>query len=466
VHVSSLLEHWLDWDKPTRNNNSGSIVGFGADHHSHTAKSRSSPLPGCDCPRRCPHNLQQTSHSSPPSPSSCFGDVLSTHLLRRAASIESGAAYSSSSEEDSGEESDSDAASVPCNAAAAAAAASGEEQEKWIRQICENGCDDINRTDEEGKTILQYLLEGEEEGENFVRPNVSLSLKFFSRMLMFTFSSSSGNGVKIYGNSLVDCTRLLLNTGADPNAMDSRGNTALLYVQHLLSRGLFSEAAKIAQIMLEKMMTTKLKGSDGSGINSVDASNRTLLSHSVAHGDQATDLTRMLLNFGAKVLPSEAVAATLLSATSSSSPLSKEDDENIVRELTKERDQSAFTSFLRAAMRRQTLEGAEATLDLLCHAMGEDPTRMRSHVPRTMLELGKGASVNGPLFIKLKETMAPFWSRPQSLKYQCLKRIRRSMGPKRLNNRGCVERLRLPPKLQKAVLLEEASVYACTTRRS
>ena len=129
-----------------------------------------------------------------------------------------------------------------------------------------------------------------------------------------------------------------------------------------------------------------------------------------------------------------------------------------MRHLAAERAQSAFAAFMREVMRRQSLEGFEATLELLCHAMGENPARMRAHVPRTMLELGKGAGVNGPLFVRLKERLAPFWSRPQPLRYQCLKRIRRAMGPKRLNNRGSVARLRLPPKLQRAVLLEDATL--------
>ena len=103
----------------------------------------------------------------------------------------------------------------------------------------------------------------------------------------------------------------------------------------------------------------------------------------------------------------------------------------------------------------QISQGFESTLELLCHAMGENPARMRSHVPRTMLELGKGAGVNGPLFVRLKERLAPFWSRPQPLRYQCLRRIRRAMGPKRLSGKGHAAKLRLPPKLQRAVLLED-----------
>ncbi len=207
---------------------------------------------------------------------------------------------------------------------------------------------------------------------------------------------------------------------------------------------MFSEAAEVARLMLER-----IAGDVDLAINRVDAaSNRTLLSCSVSYGDKSADLTRLLLNYGAKVWPAEEADPSAASGNAA-------DDDRIVSQLARDRDQSAFTWFLRSVMRRQTLAGSEATLDLLCHAMGEQPCRMRRHVPRTMLELGKGAGVNGPIFLRLKERMAPFWSRPQPLRYQCLKGIRKAMGAKRLNGRGCVAKLRLPPKLQKAVLLEE-----------
>ena len=94
--------------------------------------------------------------------------------------------------------------------------------------------------------------------------------------------------MKLYGNSLVSSARLLLETGADPNARDSvEGDTALLHLRHLLRRGLFAEAAQVAEAMLA------VGGAAAADLpNRVNAANRTLLSYAVACGDAAADLTR------------------------------------------------------------------------------------------------------------------------------------------------------------------------------
>lgn len=250
-----------------------------------------------------------------------------------------------------------------------------------------------------------------------------------------SFILLAGN-INIVGSNLVRVTRKLLETGStDPQAEDSLGNTPLLQIQHLLCRQLFTEAFEIASFMiLESSMSSGIK------VNHVNVANRTLLTYSVVHGDACAPLTRLLLNFGAKVWPFKAVDIG---------------DTHIIDKLYQEREQSSFTWFLRSLMERGCLlNDANETLYLLGTSMGEEPARMRRHVTRTMLQLGKGVLANGPLFLQLKGSLMPFWCKPQELRYQCLKSIRRSLGPKRLSLGG-VNRLPLPKKLQRCIKLEE-----------
>ena len=269
-------------------------------------------------------------------------------------------------------------------------------------------------------------------------------------------SVSIGN-LKFSEISLVELTKLLLDTGADPNARDDQGNTPLLQIQHLLEQGLFLESVQIAQLLLlSSPSTTKITTTTATTScvdpNHVNVFNRTLLSYSVTYGDASSELTRLLLNHGASVWPSPEVGYGGSSENTTG---------DIVDQLTKERDMAAFTWFLKSVMERHSLENTDNTVYLLSTAMGENPQRMKRHVTRIMLQLGKGAAANGSLFLRLKLQMMPYWSKPQDLRYQCMRRIRKSMGPKRLATSG-EKKLRIPTKLQKYIKLEERMVSNST----
>ena len=113
MHVSSLLEHWLDWD-------SNKATSRSPNHHSHSSN--------CDCSSRCPHENHAT--------------------LLAGNSDDATAVECDSDSDDSG--------------IGGFGNLGGSDDEEWIRQICANGCDYVNRADSDGKTILHYLLEGEE----------------------------------------------------------------------------------------------------------------------------------------------------------------------------------------------------------------------------------------------------------------------------------------------------------------
>jgi hypothetical protein len=187
-------------------------------------------------------------------------------------------------------------------------------------------------------------------------------------------------------------------------------------------------------------------------VNAINSRDRSLLSYSVTHGDSSVAVTRLLLNCGAQVWPDVAQSS----------------HSNTIDVLAREKDLSAFTWFLKSLMRREhvTLSDAEETLYLLCAVMGEQPSKMRQHVHRTMMQLGKSRSLNGPLFRRLHSVMIPYWARPHDLRYICLKSIRKSLGPKRLSAGVATSRLNLPRKLQHYVELKEVAAASVASPSS
>jgi ankyrin repeat protein len=223
---------------------------------------------------------------------------------------------------------------------------------------------------------------------------------------------------------------MLLRHGFDVTLEDCDGNNSLNFISKLLERRLYNEALQLARILLQQ------RACDA---NRVNAAGRSLLSQSVTHGDACADLTRLLLNYGAQVLPFRA------------SPSSDADD------VARERDASAFTWFLRTAMRHQDLSASRVTLRLLCDALAVDAEFMRRHVLSTMLHLGQqsngaNSASLASLFVQIKSAMTPFWRQPLSLRHACVARIRASLGPKNMIEGG--RQLNLPPSLLRHLHLE------------
>ena len=235
---------------------------------------------------------------------------------------------------------------------------------------------------------------------------------------------------------------MLLDMGANPSIKDKNNNTVLHLINLLLDQQRYSESLELAQILLRNDQMLE-------EINLVNNLNKTILAYSVTHGDKNIELSRLLINNGALIYPEPEQPNNY----NNSNAKSEKSENEIVEIITKEHQQSVFKSFLAALMEHRDLDDMKETLDLLCHTMAVDdnPSRMKKHVLRAMLIEGKAFNAHGPLFIRLKRLMAPYWSRPLTLKYSCMKQIRRSMGPKRLSRRG-TSKLSLPGKLQKYIM--------------
>ena len=252
-------------------------------------------------------------------------------------------------------------------------------------------------------------------------------------------------------SAVVPCVVALLEAGAHLDIRDSSGRTPLLCLEAMLRQARFQDCAQICQLFLsgevENNLASRIGGYRGQrlrggrgqcDVNSVDGSGRSLLSYSVTYLDLSAEVTRVLINSGGRVWRGPAPT----------SPASVED-------LAKDREESAFTWFLRSLIHSNNFSNAESTLNCICHEMGRDPGRMKTHVQRVMVTEGKHPKVLGPLYLKLKLAMCPFWSEPQHLRYLAWNSIRRSIGPKRLSSRS--QQLGLPVALRKYITLASSS---------
>ncbi len=99
---------------------------------------------------------------------------------------------------------------------------------------------------------------------------------------------------KEYFNVVFESTSILLSMGLDTSIQNDDGDDCLSALAHLLDKGLFSESFDLANVLLEDPRCNP---------NRMNKSGRSLLSYSVIYGDESVDLTRLLLNHGAKVWP-------------------------------------------------------------------------------------------------------------------------------------------------------------------
>jgi len=238
--------------------------------------------------------------------------------------------------------------------------------------------------------------------------------------LLLNNNNTSVNQQQLH-SLLPDLVTSLLQAGVRLDQRDEEGNTALLALTHLLEKREWSLAAHIATLFCTR---------SDCDVNSVNLQGRSLLSISVSYLDDSIELTRVLINAGARVWPDDRLSAP-----------------ESVEEIQRDSETSAFTWFLRSVINQRGLENSEATLECLCHEMGRSAERMKSHVVRVMLSEGRHPRVLGPVFLKLKMIMAPFWTQPQHLTYLAWNSVRRSLGPKRLgraSNKTSGQGLKLP----------------------
>ena len=90
---------------------------------------------------------------------------------------------------------------------------------------------------------------------------------------------------------------LIRQSGINVSLEDIQGNTPFNAIHNPLQKGLYRQSFLLAKCLLQ---------ASSCDVNHVNAEGRSLLSHSVCHGDMSIDLSRLLLNNGAKIFPTRA----------------------------------------------------------------------------------------------------------------------------------------------------------------
>ena len=231
--------------------------------------------------------------------------------------------------------------------------------------------------------------------------------------------------------------RQLIEAGADPNIPDMNGETVLLLTRHLFAQGMYSLAyATIRTLICDYPGVAGNVHHRKINVNATNVESRgSLLCYAVQHGDKTSDVTRLLLNSGASVWQendSSKSGSHTKKRALKRSPNGLNCHQTLQRRSNNSNDDSVFTWYLRSLMAGSTdINTSKQTLYMLCTAMESqqnNKTTMRQHIDRTMLELGVAPKINGPLFKKLRAEINRFIAKPQSLRFICIKSIRKSIG--------------------------------------
>ena len=154
---------------------------------------------------------------------------------------------------------------------------------------------------------------------------------------------------------LLPAASVLIQAGASLDQRDLEGSTPLVSLACLLEQKQFAVAAQLATLFLTS--------DTNCDVNSVNLEGRSLLSYSVTYLDSSAELTRLLVNHGARVWPNPTVPKN-----------------PTVDQIRQDKEQSAFTWFLRAVIKQRTLASTDTTLNCLSHEMGKQPRRMKVSV--------------------------------------------------------------------------------------
>ena len=201
----------------------------------------------------------------------------------------------------------------------------------------------------------------------------------------------------------------------------------------------------------------------GADVNHANLAGSTLLACSLAHLDASLQLTRLLINAGARILPTRGhIHAHLPLNTFLRAVLFKHCDTeqsllNCDKTLGDYSSASEYSPDKTDSSHDMPTTGYGKVLHLLATSLSADPARMKQAVEAGLVAEARFPNSALPRLVEsLRKIFAAYWTQPSSLSALCLHRIRKSLVVAGAGGVSAgVDRLQLPARVKSYLKLEQ-----------
>ena len=255
------------------------------------------------------------------------------------------------------------------------------------------------------------------------------------------------------GCSRLETVQDLIGQGVGVNSCDNKGDSPLTLVRGLLDLNQFRLATDLASLLVKA----------GADVNHANLEGRTLLACSLAHLDNSFQLTTLLINAGARILPTPGqIRAHLPLNTFLRAVLFQHCDTeqsllNCDKTLCDNPSASEYSLNKTYISHDMSTKGYGKVLCLLATSLSADPARMKQAVEAGLVAEARFPNSALPRLVEsLRKSFAAYWTQPSSLSTLCLHRIRKSLAV--AGGGGVlagVDRLQLPARVKSYLKLEQ-----------
>ena len=276
-----------------------------------------------------------------------------------------------------------------------------------------------------------------------------------------------------------EVVRKLLERGAKVNSTDMKEDTPLTLIRHLLLSSQFELAADLADLLIKA----------GADVNHTNAAGQTILSSSLQHLDASIQLTRILINADARIIPSSQVGYshpnlplntflrallysqlncdTKLNICDNQKPLNScqlgnlnSSDEQLEPQKRSDRPK------INCKRAQEQVNSCDELLYVLGTCLSANPARMKQAVEASLIAEARFPHSALPrLAESIRRRFEVYWTQPPSLSDLCLQQVRRSLEASGAGMAG-VEDLVLPERMKRYLKLEQNCMPKMLTEKT